>query len=239
MLLTIDKVGSVLELFTQSTPEWGVTDAAAALGSPRSSTHALLSSLAEIGLLRNGGQGRYRLGWRITELHETLTATSGLRDHANEAMRGFVLAHRETINLAVLDRKKALLIDKIVSEHPITVRGVPIGTRMPPASTAFGRVLVAFADPGDFPHSHIIDAHGNSFDLREIRSRGFAVDNGEGDPERRCIAAPIRDESDRTIAAVSVTGPASRMTPRADELTAAIRSTADQIGRSISQSRTR
>lgn len=239
MLLTIRKVGEVLGLFTRDAPEWGVSSAAAALGSPRSSTHALLSSLADIGLLRNSGNGRYRLGWRIAELSEMLDTSSRLREHAYDHMRRFTRDFHETINLAVLDRDKTLLIEKIVSEQPITVRGAPVGARMEPVVTAFGRVLLAFADEfAGPPHAHFPLGNGSDlvFDLAEIRRNGYASDNGEFDTDRRCVAAPIRDEFDRTIAAVSVTAPTSRFLPRAAELTAAIQATAQHISRSFLES---
>ena len=236
MLLTVSRVGAVLELFTADAPEWGVTDAAAALESPRSTTHALLSSLAEIGMLRNSGQGRYRLGWRIASLNETLNSNSGLRELAADALRQFAREFRETINLAVWDRRKTLLVDKVVSEHPITVRGAPIGARLEPATTEFGRVLLAFDEGNQRGGPNIsITQPGQSleFNLDDIRAAGMAFDNGEFDPDRRCVAAPIRNEYDRTIAAVSVTAPASRFLPRSDELSAGIRATANQISRAI------
>ena len=47
--------------------------------------------------------------------------------------------------------------------------------------------------------------------LREIRSRGYAVDNGEFEVSVRCVAAPIRDRIGTVIAAVSISGPDTRM----------------------------
>lgn len=48
-------------------------------------------------------------------------------------------------------------------------------------------------------------------ELGEIRSRGYAVDNGEYEGSVRCIAAPIRDRTGKVIAAVSVSAPDTRM----------------------------
>jgi DNA-binding IclR family transcriptional regulator len=48
-------------------------------------------------------------------------------------------------------------------------------------------------------------------ELRGIRSRGYAVDNGEFEVSVRCVAAPIRDRIGRVIAAVSISGPGTRM----------------------------
>jgi DNA-binding IclR family transcriptional regulator len=56
MLQTIQKIGPVLDLFTVERPEWGVSEVAGAISVPRSSAHALLSSLVEIGLLQSKGR---------------------------------------------------------------------------------------------------------------------------------------------------------------------------------------
>ena len=87
MLRTVSKIGPVLDLFTVEHPEWGVSEAAEALGVPKSSAHALLSTLADVGLLAATSHIRYRLGWRVLALGETLRATLDLRSAAHPANR--------------------------------------------------------------------------------------------------------------------------------------------------------
>jgi DNA-binding IclR family transcriptional regulator len=64
MLNTVKKIGPVLELFTPERPEWRMTEIAQALARPKSSTHSLLTTLVDIGLLSVTHRGRYRLGSR-------------------------------------------------------------------------------------------------------------------------------------------------------------------------------
>ncbi len=52
--------------------------------------------------------------------------------------------------------------------------------------------------------------------LREIRERGYAVDNEEVEDGLRCVAAPIVLPGGPVVAAVSVSGPAWRLTPGRD-----------------------
>src|SRR3954454_7916836 len=61
MLNTVKKVGPVLDLFTAEQSEWRMTDIARALEMPKSSAHALVTTLADVGLLSVGPSGRYRL----------------------------------------------------------------------------------------------------------------------------------------------------------------------------------
>src|SRR5690606_1307114 len=46
--------------------------------------------------------------------------------------------------------------------------------------------------------------------LRTAAQKGFAVDLGEETPDIRCVASPILDYRGRPVAAVWITGPASR-----------------------------
>lgn len=59
------KAGQVLNLFSLERSEWGVSEAAKELNFPKSSTSALMATLAEQGLLRRTSERRYRLGWRL------------------------------------------------------------------------------------------------------------------------------------------------------------------------------
>jgi len=47
-------------------------------------------------------------------------------------------------------------------------------------------------------------------ELRRVRHSGFALDNEEREPGRRCIGAPIMDNHGRVIASLSIGGQTGR-----------------------------
>jgi DNA-binding IclR family transcriptional regulator len=51
-------------------------------------------------------------------------------------------------------------------------------------------------------------------ELDRTRTRGYAVSIGERSPWAAAVAAPVRDRSGQTIAAVSVLGPSHRLTAK-------------------------
>ena len=69
----------MLELFSADRPEWGVSEAAKALGFPKSSTSALMSALTIEGLLQRTDARRYILGWRIVGMSQILLQDSSDR----------------------------------------------------------------------------------------------------------------------------------------------------------------
>ena len=50
-------------------------------------------------------------------------------------------------------------------------------------------------------------------ELEKIRKQGYAVDDEEAVMGARCISAPILDAAGCSIAAISVSGPVTRVTP--------------------------
>ena len=71
-------------------------------------------------------------------------------------------------------------------------------------------------------------------ELATIRKRGYAIDNSEHQVWVRCVAGPIRNSSGHVFAAVSVTGPADRMTDaKIASLAPLVVQTADSISRQI------
>ena len=59
-------------------------------------------------------------------------------------------------------------------------------------------------------------------ECERVRAEGLAHDNEEYRPGVRCLAAPVRDFSGAVVAAVGVSGPASRMGPERCEAVGAV-----------------
>lgn len=230
MLQTVQKIGPVLDLFTADHPEWGVSEVAETVGLPRSSAHALLSSLVDIGLLQCRSRGKYRLGWRVVELGEALRASVDLRSVVAPVMDRLAATLGETVHLGVLERGQVLYLDKIEGRHQIHVVGARVGSYREAHSSALGKLLLAYRDdsevrqlvqirplrgltPATITEAEILLDH-----LHTIRSTGYAVDHGESVGHVHCVAAPIRDDLGSVIAAISLTVPAVRFRARRAEL---------------------
>lgn len=149
-LQTVQKIGPVLDLFTVARPEWGVSEVAAAVGVPRSSAHALLASLVDIGLLQCRARGTLsdRLAGggiesdspghrRCEELCRTDTPVA-LREK-----------YGETSHPAVMERYRVMYVDKVLGNHVITVTGARIGAHLDAHCSAVGKVLLAHCSPAE------------------------------------------------------------------------------------------
>lgn len=244
-LQTVLKLGPLLDLFTVDRHTWGVAEVAEALSVPRSSAHAMLASLVEIGLLQTRGRGRYSIGWRVLELGEVLRSRTDLRTIAGPVLEDLVREHGETTHLAVIDRKTVLYIDKVMGTHNIVVQGARVGARLEPHCTAVGKVLIANLDRARvaehfegqelrrYTATTITDLPSLWKELDQVKKSGIAYDRGEQLAEIHCVAVPVRDEMGAVVAALSVSVPVNRFEAKRLELIEAARDAATEIQRRI------
>jgi len=222
MLQTIEKASDVLTLFDREHAEWGVREVADTLGMAKSSAHDMLTSLAQIGLLSKTDNGRYRLGWRLVSLSETLLATTELRREARPIMEEMAAQYQETIHLAILDDAKVIYVDKLEGKQAVRVELTALGTRLYAHCSSLGKVLLAYRTEAEVQHiiktsglprftaNTIIDADELMKALAKIRKQGYAYDLEEILPDLCCVGAPIRNHIGCVIAAISMSIPAYR-----------------------------
>lgn len=203
MLGTIDHAGQVLALFSDDRPEWGVSEAARALNLGKTRTHALLSSLAHIGLLHRMETGRYRLGFRVLALSRVLLDHTPWREIAGAEVRVLAARVGGHVTLAAFDGLEL-----------VTLAEVPEGVaqaRESPLSRAAGQVMLAHRSPRTVQaalRAHPEETHASpgafAALLRTVRQQGFAVERGEPGGGRCGVAAPIRNHTGEVIAALGV-----------------------------------
>lgn len=241
MLQTIQKAGEVLTLFDRDHSEWGVREVAARLKIAKSSAHDLMSSLAKLGFLNKTDDNRYRLGWRLVTLSETLLATTELRKEARPVMEELASQYQETIHLAVLDDTRAVYVDKLEGRQAVRVELTSLGARLYAHCSALGKILLAYREEGEvkriiqiaglprFTANTITTEEDLMQSLGKIRKQGYAYDLEEILPDLCCVAAPIFDYTGVVIASISMSIPAYRFRRSQSEYRDAIVRTAKVI----------
>lgn len=219
---TVYKVGQVLNLFSMERPEWGVSEVAQELGFPKSSASALMSSLADQGLLRRTGERRYRLGWRIMAMSRILLETTRFRDEARRGMEHLVSRFGETVHLAALERGQVIYVDKMQGTRAVQVAVTAVGGKFSAHASGVGKAILAYRPweevveileregmPALTPNT-ITTLEEFREELERVRKRGYAHDIEESMLELCCVAAPIRDHTGEVVASMSLSVPAYR-----------------------------
>jgi DNA-binding IclR family transcriptional regulator len=214
----------------QGSGEVGLRELSTAMKLHKTTTHRIAHVLESRGLLRRGlDSNRYRLGLHLYDLGCQALDHINIRDEARPLMTRVALEVGETVHLAVLDRSEVLYIERVEAQRSVTM-GSKLGGRNPVYCTALGKAMLAYlleAEAEQILGACRMEARTrNTFtsvdalkqELERIRNRGYAIDDEEIEDGIRCIAAPIVDAAHRAVAAISVSGPSSRITPNRFEL---------------------
>lgn len=222
-----ERVVRVLELLAETPSGLGFSDICSRMSLPKSSAHALLTTLVHADFLRlDPSSRRYFVGVRAFEVGQAFV--DGL-DVAREAIRHLEVLRdevNETAQLAILDNVENVYVAKVEAAHHLKLAS-EVGRRIPAHATALGKVLlsgltddeVASRYAGltleEFTERTITNVPELIQQLAQVRLAGFALDEGEHTPGVYCTAVPIRDHRDQVVAAMSISVPVVRNSPEA------------------------
>ncbi len=218
-----------------------LTELASGLQMNKSTLLRLLATLQDFDLVERDAKDEcYRLGLKTLQLAEACLSSMYLRRIASPFLVELMEATGETAHLVIYDNGEVVYIDKVDSPNVIRVVS-RVGMHMPAHSTAVGKALLAHL-PLSALHEvlarglHQRTAHTLTDPrifqqrLEEIRTRGYAFDDEENEPEVRCVAAPLFDHSSKVAAAISISGPTHRVTlERLEHLGLTVKGIAERI----------
>lgn len=222
----LERVFEILDILADSDAGIGLTELAGRLKLHKSTTHRLVMVL-ESGryIERNPSTGRYHLGSRLIELGLSAAAQLDVYEVARPYLRTLAEEAGETAHLAVLREGEIVSIVKAEGNQNLRTP-ITVGTRTPAHCTSLGKAILAFGPPervDDFLKNRKLKAYTSKTitspmrfkaELQAIRERGYSVDNEEREIGLRCIAAPVWNSLGEVIAAISVAGPAFRITEK-------------------------
>lgn len=220
----ISKVLRILEALQGSSAGLGLKAICDRTGIHKSTAHRFLKHLERERYLIRTEAGAYLIGPRLSQLSARGNQDATLQAVARPILWELWKSTQETVNLAVLDQGTVLYVDVIESPHEFRLSS-RVGTRRSVHVTALGKALAAFL-PGE-RRENILNSIsfqpatprtiGNMVQFRQelekIRRQGYAVDDEEAVQGARCVSAPILDSDGEPVAAVSVSGPVTRVSP--------------------------
>ncbi len=245
-LKSVERAIAILKSFSLERPERGVTELSRELGVHKSTVSRLMTTLERGGLLnRNPQTERYRLGIELVGLAAQVTSFMDVRQVARPFLRGLAESCQETVNLAVWDAGEVVNLEQFVPPARQVKNIGWVGRRMCPHCTAAGKVLMAHLPPSELdeilrsdlerftPHT-ITDPQILRRELLRAREQGCALAREELEEGLNAVAAPVFDYSGEVICAITVAGPAYRVTPELfPELASRLIETADQISKQL------
>jgi DNA-binding IclR family transcriptional regulator len=211
-----DRAFAILTVFDEGRPDLGVSELAAELGMHKSTVSRLLAALERRGLVRREGE-RFAPGPELARLGTLAIRGFTLAGAARAPLERLAERTGETVNLAVRDGSRALNVLQVDATHFVGVTDWT-GRAAPLHATANGKALLAFGDAGATPGRlvrltprTIVDRRELRAELERTRRAGFAVAVEELELGLHAVAAPVFDAGGACVGAVSVSGPAYRL----------------------------
>lgn len=212
----------LLKAFSDEHSVLGISALAERLRLAKSTVHRLASTLVQDGMLEQTIDGQYRLGLAVFELGALVRRKLDLSFEAKPWLMTLREQTGETVDLSILDHDGVVCVNFLESQKVNRISS-GIGLRKPAHCTAEGKVLIAF-QPAQVIDRVLASTHERRTprtltdpgalrqELAKVRARGYAIDDEEYELGVRSIAAPVRDDSGSSVAAVGVSGPAQRLT---------------------------
>jgi IclR family transcriptional regulator, pca regulon regulatory protein len=192
-----------------------VADVAARTGLARPTARRLLLTLEQLGYVR-ASNGAYSLTTKVLRLGTAGIHAQGIWEIARPHLVDLVRQTNESSSMSQLDGSDIVYTARVAVPKIIAL-SVTIGTRFPATATSMGRVLLS--DLSDDEVAQAVATPSTSgviprviptetelaASLNEIRERGWAMSDELLSVGIRSIAAPVRDQTGRTVAAMNVT----------------------------------
>ncbi|MBD0859699.1 IclR family transcriptional regulator [Gordonia sp. zg691] len=219
----LGKAITLLQAFGAEDHEVTLAELAHRTGLPKTTVHRLAGQLVSAHLLART-PGGYALGSGLFELGMRASPERGLLEVATPFMQDLYVRTGETVHLGILEDSEVVYVSKI-GGHRQAAAPSRLGGRMPLYCTAIGKMLLATSAesviaehlsrplPRRTPHT-IVAPGLLRRQLTQIAEDGVAFEFEESTMGLVCVAAPILDDADAPLAAISVTGPVHRFQPR-------------------------
>lgn len=220
---SVDRALVILEIVGKH-GEARVTDVAAELGVHKSTASRLISALESRGyLMQAGSRGRVQLGRSIVRLASSAAPDGDFVRHSQEPCADLAEQVGETVNVSILDGARAVCVVKADGPSGVAAH-TWVGQGSPAYATSSGKLLLSeLSDAGlkdclaeglqAITPKTITDMNELMRVLRRIREQGLAESEEELEPGLNAVSVPIHDYTSKVVAALSVSGPAYRLTP--------------------------
>jgi len=219
----LDRIVAIMDLLGESNDCLSLAEICKRMELRKSTAHRALMALEHTGLIERAPGNRYRLGLKLYDMGNRAVEQVDLRSRVYPYLRRLALRLGETVHLGVLHGARVVYLDKVEAVNRRVCISSRTGTSNPVYSTSMGKAILAW-----LPHEEALKViAGIQFKpftaktitskeellsaLERVRRRGYAIDDEEMEIGTRCVGAPILDSDGRPIAAMSVSGSASRL----------------------------
>ena len=224
---SLERAFAILEEVARNRDGIALAELSKRVGLHTSTTFHLVKTMVSLGYIRQMKDNkRYRVGRplfalaasALDEIEMVSLATPVLEDLSRETGESSHFAVRLGDSVVVIARTSGPGMFQILDR---------VGVVRPAYCTALGKVILAALPPDllerildraefkPLTPKTIVEPAALKQQLADIRRSGVALDDGEFDPEMRCVAVPVRDFTGHIVGAIGISGPIWRLSIQA------------------------
>jgi IclR family acetate operon transcriptional repressor len=243
MVQSLDRALDLLEALAEAGDDLTLSHLAEQVSLPLGTVHRLLSGLVERGYAAQDRETRlYGPGPRLLEMAARAAANRrfSLIRIARPALQELTAATDETSNLLVLQGDEGVYSEQAASARLVRMF-TEVGQRVPLYCTGGGKAILSGFSAEQleaylartalraYTPKTLTTPERLRAEIAQARAQGFALDDEEREAGVFCVAAPIFDRFRRCVAALSLSGPTTRLArERAVALGPQVRRAADR-----------
>jgi IclR family transcriptional regulator, pca regulon regulatory protein len=219
-MLSLARGLAVIRAFGEGKPQLSIREIALATGFSRAAARRCLHTLITLGYA-SGHDGVYELTPATLSLASNYLGSTSIARVAQPILERVSQQLHEASSVAVLDGDDIVYVARVPTSRIMTVT-ISVGTRFPAYATSMGRVMLAGLPAQDL-EAYLAKVRLERLTARTVttvaallaeinraRSQGWALVDQELEEGLRSVAAPIRDRTGRTVAALNISAAASR-----------------------------
>jgi DNA-binding IclR family transcriptional regulator len=218
---SLQRTFDILEVIANSVSPVSLKYITDETGLPKSTVYRLLSNLEKRDYVRCDSNGSYRLGIQLLMMSQRAEQNFDIKNLARKYLLRLNELTKETVHLGILATNRVLYVDTVESPHALRLVA-KLGTTNSVHCTSLGKALLVKHDEDQIREILISDgmerrtentlctAEDYLTEIAKVRRLGYALDDCESELDGRCIGAPVYDNAGQVVAAISISGLASR-----------------------------
>lgn len=237
----------LLGQFTRQTPTLTGAELARNLNLPRASVFRILHTLERSGFVeRLGDTASYKLSIGVLRLGFEYLSSIELTEHGRPVVDQLRDSSGYSAHLVVRDGRDVVFVVKAPGRSAL-FHSIQVGARLPAHATVLGRLLLSDLSMEElselYPEKTLLRYTDKTpTSLKQLktlidtdRAAGYGVSQGGFETGISTIAAPVFNDEQRVVAAMSITVPAQQVTrEHVDHLVQLVCSAASQLTSRIS-----
>ncbi|QAS54450.1 IclR family transcriptional regulator [Halobacillus litoralis] len=214
----IEKANNIMTIIAKEPGKLKLIEISRRSNINKSSLFSILNTLEELGWVYKESDQTYSLGTRLgffsAQYFQQFDLVGFFNREAEKAMKKI----EETIQLSILEGNEIIYIAKKEGPSRVRIASGP-GMSLPAHATAMGKAMLSKFSKDDLAEMYkesgfeqltdktVDNLHDLQNQINDMREKGYVIENQESVKGFTCIAAPVWNERNEIIAAVSFTMP--------------------------------